>query len=382
MRTHPDLCDPELHAIEALTQAQPPLPMPRPPEQDLAVLRAVLWDALDDPSMRGENDVGQLGQAVASAVAKGRKLDRVLATIPIDSLTLDDTFAEAIQAKREFLSGRRPHDIRFALEEIETHWGAYEGCLRELIGRIECDPPDPRITSGDFCQEELGDPTGYYEHELASLLKNRDLLRTATIPDGLTGAIDDVHAFMAVGQPDQIATTPQPIRGAERGESRALVRDVAETCAIHAKHLRADGAGPEALSLRLLVEELGEIAEALHRGDVAGYADGLVDLVYIALGAGLRAGLPLDRVWAAVHAANLAKFPTCADCAGTGRVRIQVSPAVSFFSGYNETPEVNCLLCAGVGRIVLRDEHGKVQKPDGWTAPDVAAILGDAHGHG
>ena len=71
--------------------------------------------------------------------------------------------------------------LLFALSEIDTHWESYEGCLRELIERIERDPPDPRIANGDYCREELGDPVGYYEHELNSLLKNRDLIRAVFV---------------------------------------------------------------------------------------------------------------------------------------------------------------------------------------------------------
>lgn len=66
---------------------------------------------------------------------------------------------------------------------------------------------------------------------------------------------------------------------------------------------------PERAALRsaLLVEECQETVEAIARGDMEKVADGLADVIYVAVGAALEFGIPLDRVWAEVHRSNMAK---------------------------------------------------------------------------
>lgn len=97
---------------------------------------------------------------------------------------------------------------------------------------------------------------------------------------------------------------------------------------------------PERAALRsaLLAEECQETVEALERGDMEMIADGLADVIYVAVGAALEFGIPLDRVWAEVHRSNMAK----------------VDPAT--------------------GKVIKRAD-GKVLKPEGWTPPDVAGVL-------
>jgi predicted HAD superfamily Cof-like phosphohydrolase len=92
------------------------------------------------------------------------------------------------------------------------------------------------------------------------------------------------------------------------------------------------------LRLRLLSEELHELRTAEKLGDLAGIADGLADLIYVAVGMALEFGLPLAEVWAEVQAANMRKVD----------------------------PET--------GKVKKRDD-GKVLKPDGWEPPDVRAII-------
>lgn len=56
-----------------------------------------------------------------------------------------------------------------------------------------------------------------------------------------------------------------------------------------------------------LLEEVDEIETASIAGSVEDYADGLVDLIYFALGMAVMAGVPLNQVWEAVHAKNMEK---------------------------------------------------------------------------
>lgn len=97
---------------------------------------------------------------------------------------------------------------------------------------------------------------------------------------------------------------------------------------------------PERAALRidLLHEEFREVVQAIGAEDIEEIADGLADLIYVCVGTALEFGIPLDRVWAEVQRANMAK----ADPA-TGKVR--------------------------------KREDGKVLKPEGWIPPDIAAAL-------
>ncbi|KRA97753.1 hypothetical protein ASD83_11705 [Devosia sp. Root685] len=97
---------------------------------------------------------------------------------------------------------------------------------------------------------------------------------------------------------------------------------------------------PERAALRsaLLAEECQETVDALARGDMEKIADGLADVIYVAIGTALEFGIPLERVWAEVHRSNMAK----------------VDPVT--------------------GKVVKRSD-GKVLKPEGWTPPDVLGAL-------
>lgn len=55
-------------------------------------------------------------------------------------------------------------------------------------------------------------------------------------------------------------------------------------------------------------EELDEIRAAAINGNLEEYFDGLIDLVYVALGAAYLAGLPFDQGFFRVHQANMKKM--------------------------------------------------------------------------
>lgn len=83
----------------------------------------------------------------------------------------------------------------------------------------------------------------------------------------------------------------------------------------------------------LLPEELDEIQQCLDRGDFVGFADNIVDLIYVACGLANACGVNLGPVAEAIHEANMKKL-------GGGL-----------------------------------DANGKAVKPKGWTPPDIAAVL-------
>ncbi len=93
-----------------------------------------------------------------------------------------------------------------------------------------------------------------------------------------------------------------------------------------------------ALRRNLLAEEGSETDIALANYDVVEIADGLVDLIYVAVGTALELGIPLEKVWDEVHRSNMAKVDPA-----TGEVR--------------------------------KREDGKVLKPEGWTPPNVRGVL-------
>ena len=90
------------------------------------------------------------------------------------------------------------------------------------------------------------------------------------------------------------------------------------------------------LRKKLLAEEYTEYVVAEYRNDLVEIADALADIIYIACGTAVSYGIPLDRLFAEVHRSNMAKL---------------------------------------VDGKVIRRSDGKVQKPDGWTPPDVKNIL-------
>ena len=90
------------------------------------------------------------------------------------------------------------------------------------------------------------------------------------------------------------------------------------------------------LRKKLLAEEYTEYVVAEYRNDLVEIADALADIIYIACGTAVSYGIPLDRLFAEVHRSNMAKL---------------------------------------VDGKVIRRSDGKVQKPEGWTPPDVKSIL-------
>lgn len=56
-----------------------------------------------------------------------------------------------------------------------------------------------------------------------------------------------------------------------------------------------------------LQEELEEFAESAEAQDLAGMADALIDLVYVAKGTAHLLNLPWEKLWSDVHRANMAK---------------------------------------------------------------------------
>ena len=93
------------------------------------------------------------------------------------------------------------------------------------------------------------------------------------------------------------------------------------------------------LRVDLLVEEVGEFADATRQRDIAAMADALGDIVYVAYGAAVTYGIDLDAVLAEIHRSNMSKL-------------------------------------GADGRPLLR-EDGKVLKSSRYQPPDVARVLAE-----
>lgn len=90
------------------------------------------------------------------------------------------------------------------------------------------------------------------------------------------------------------------------------------------------------LRYRLIEEEFKEVKAAFIDKDVEQLSAELVDLIYVCVGAAITFGIPLSKVWDAIHAANMAK----------------------------------------VGGPIRSD--GKRLKPEGWEPADIKGVLKDA----
>lgn len=124
-----------------------------------------------------------------------------------------------------------------------------------------------------------------------------------------------------------------------------LMRDVADfhrICDAHtASRPKIPDDGLIALRERLIEEEFDELMDAMLEDDLAQIGKESADLIYVIVGLNLTYGIPLDQIWDAVHASNMAKADPV-----TGKV--------------------------------LKREDGKVLKGPDWVPPDIEKIIEDA----
>ena len=93
------------------------------------------------------------------------------------------------------------------------------------------------------------------------------------------------------------------------------------------------------LRRRLILEEAKEAMEALFVMDESNMdevAKELCDVIVVTIGTAVACGIDLRPIWDATHDSNMAKFPD--------------------------------------GKVI-KDEGGKILKPEGWTKPDIKALI-------
>ena len=90
------------------------------------------------------------------------------------------------------------------------------------------------------------------------------------------------------------------------------------------------------LRLRLMMEELGELASAMHAQDPVGIADGLADLLYVTIGTCVSYGLPSEHIFKVVHESNMTKESLNDNLKGgkVGKSNSFIPPDWSFLRGY------------------------------------------------
>ena len=90
------------------------------------------------------------------------------------------------------------------------------------------------------------------------------------------------------------------------------------------------------LYMDLISEEYNETLQAFKDKDIVEVADGLVDMVWVIMGMASTLDIPFDEVWNEVKASNMSKF---------------------------------------VDGKAIKDENGKIMKPEGYFRPNIGRIL-------
>lgn len=138
-----------------------------------------------------------------------------------------------------------------------------------------------------------------------------------------------------------------------------------------------------ALRLRLHAEEYEELQEAtwpfapdVHTGhaqqDMLDLMKEACDLIYVGAGSLVSLGVDPETAMALVHASNMTKLHTCETCHGEGEV--EHGTRRDEFGNW-DTETFRCGDCDGTGKVLVKDEGGKVVKPDTYEPPNLEGLL-------
>ena len=106
--------------------------------------------------------------------------------------------------------------------------------------------------------------------------------------------------------------------------------------AVFQNHIQRDPEANYLLYRSLIQEELKELDEAKTPEE---HLDAIIDLIYVVIGAGVALEHDMQGAWDEVHRTNMAKL-------------------------------------GDDGKPIIRESDGKVQKPEGWTPPDLSRFIG------
>jgi len=110
------------------------------------------------------------------------------------------------------------------------------------------------------------------------------------------------------------------------------------------------------LRYKMLTEEVNELFEACNPTE---YADAIIDILYVALGAAVSAGINGDQIesmFAEVHRSNISKL-------------WRWKEVVSSMPDGCEFDQV------GQDAFIVKNPHGKILKPPGYSPANLAPIL-------
>jgi predicted HAD superfamily Cof-like phosphohydrolase len=107
---------------------------------------------------------------------------------------------------------------------------------------------------------------------------------------------------------------------------------------------------------RLIEEELKEFYEAYEEGDYVHCAQELADLRYVVDGTIITFGFNPDAITEEVHRSNMTKLEPCPSC-------------------NLDDPVLECTICQGKGRYVLKREDGKVLKGSLYELPNIEKAI-------
>ena len=109
-----------------------------------------------------------------------------------------------------------------------------------------------------------------------------------------------------LGRPE----TEPAVYGGKRAENvEATLSTMSRTLKSVAVHLREHAEDLRAARASLVLEEAGELLEALYHGSRVDVADDLADLAYVTYGTAVSYGIDLDGAIAEVHRSNMTKTP-------------------------------------------------------------------------
>ena len=91
------------------------------------------------------------------------------------------------------------------------------------------------------------------------------------------------------------------------------------------------------LYMNLIKEEFEETSKAFNEDDLVELADGLADMVWVIMGMCNSTGINFDKIWTEVRASNMSKF---------------------------------------VDGKFVKNESGKILKPEGYFKPNISKALG------
>lgn len=101
----------------------------------------------------------------------------------------------------------------------------------------------------------------------------------------------------------------------------------------------------------------GEYDHRVEAADRAAMLDADIDLAWVTIGSAFSQGADVEGAACEVARANMSKLVRCWDCLGTCIA--------------NTDTDEPCTTCNEIGLVAIKDENGKVKKPDSFIPPNI-----------